>query len=318
MGAICKIAAGASLLLLWSCASQNSTHATRLSLPADVPLNVAVGREPFLIQLHLENGEDLPFWVDTGSPETILDRSLEGKLGNRIGTTKLQYGWKSNGNPTAGIYAAPKLYLGNVQLKTGQRIWTDDLTRLWPYHGMLGILGMDCLQNYCLQLDFQSKTMRFLDPDETPKWGKAFPLVLSRGDVSTRMDFFGRKDEQFCLDTADYLDGALSSALFSIGLQKQRKVWVFQSNEHDKPVDRGAYFDKCEFNNLIYTNMVFRDCSIGATENRNILGLSFFARHLATFNFPKRVMYLKQSCVGPFVGNSKSTNSNGDSAKLQH
>jgi hypothetical protein len=57
-------------------------------LPADVTTVKDAGRGNWLIvTLRLENGEKLPFMVDTGCPITGLDKSLEPKLGTCLGTT---------------------------------------------------------------------------------------------------------------------------------------------------------------------------------------------------------------------------------------
>ncbi len=306
------LAASACLMILWSC----STHSpTRPTLPAEVALTAKVGREPVFLKLRLETGEELQFMLDTGSPSTTLDKSLESKLGKRIGSKKVRYGWKVYGAPMNGVYAAPKLYLGNTPLQTGAWVYTDDLTRLWPGRPMMGILGMDCLRNYCLQFDFPARKLRFLDPDhlQLGNLGKAFPLTLVSGDVTTRMDFFGQKNVCFHLDSADWADGALKSDLFALAIQKQEFAWIGQwkdTNNPQGPLLRQAYLPGIALNHETYTNLVFRDCSIGATQCRNILGLAFFARNLTTLNFPKRTMYLKQTSVGPFINENKSTNVN--------
>ena len=43
----------------------------------------------------------------------------------------------------------------------------------------MGILGIDVLEHYCIQLDFAAGKMRFLDDQHADKsaWGKAFPIV---------------------------------------------------------------------------------------------------------------------------------------------
>ena len=40
----------------------------------------------------------------------------------------------------------------------------------------------------------------------------------------------------------------------------------------------------------------------------NLIGLQFLARHLVTFNFPKRIMYLKRTSVGPLAVEDNSGN----------
>src|SRR6202007_2461862 len=113
------------------------------------------------VALRLESGEELPFAVDTGAPITVFDKSLEPKLGKRLGTMPII--WASGDKQKSGIYATPKLYLGGVPLKPASYVFP---CRIKP--GIyatpkrpLNVLGMDCLRHYCLQLDFEAGKMRF-------------------------------------------------------------------------------------------------------------------------------------------------------------
>ena len=73
-----------SLLLLCSCAVENSIHPR---LPATVTMNKDAGRSQLIfVALQLEDGQELPCEVDTGCFNTILDQSLEPKLGKRCDT----------------------------------------------------------------------------------------------------------------------------------------------------------------------------------------------------------------------------------------
>src|SRR5580698_9557465 len=102
------------LLLLWSSAIADSIVPPP---PADVTLNKKAGRGGWLIvKVRVESGEELPFVVDTGSPITLLDPSLTSKLGKRLVLTT--GGSPAGGKQASGIYAAPKLFLGDVELKT--------------------------------------------------------------------------------------------------------------------------------------------------------------------------------------------------------
>ncbi len=92
------------LVVLCSRAPQSVVAST---LPADVPINPEAGRGgPLVVPVRLENGEELPFFVDTGTSSTFLDKSLEPKLGKPIDTATFQsWGRKMKVN----VYAAPKL-----------------------------------------------------------------------------------------------------------------------------------------------------------------------------------------------------------------
>ncbi len=73
-----------SLLLL---CPQGKAGSIQTPLPADVAINKAAGRGGHvLVTLRVGTGEELPFLVDTGTTMTILNKSLEPKLGQQLGT----------------------------------------------------------------------------------------------------------------------------------------------------------------------------------------------------------------------------------------
>jgi hypothetical protein len=295
---VCAIGTILSLLFLCSCATKNSVS---LQLPADASINPEAGRGGWLlIKLKSDSGEELSFVVDTGAPQTILDRSFEPALGKRLGMKKLRYGFYQT--TSGGIYAAPRLYLGNTQLLTGDRILTDDLHRkISP--GIAGILGMDCLRHYCVQIDFDSRRVRFLDPDRpgNEEWGKAFPLTILFGCVFTRMDFFGRGSVYARLDTGFIggVDVSVSPRQFRKEVKRQTPVMMVTSQGQTKETECVGCFEKGIFGGETYTNLAMAEWSSMPLSARTLICLQFLARHRVTFNFPKRTMYLKQESVGP-------------------
>jgi hypothetical protein len=57
---------------------------------------------------------------------------------------------------------------------------------------------------------------------------------------------------------------------------------------------------ECVWDGRYYTNL---DVDVGI----NAIGLRFLARHLVTFDFPNRTMYLKQTSTGPFLDEGFTT-----------
>ena len=121
----------------------------------------------------------------------------------------------------ADVYAAPKLYSGNTRLITGDVVATHDFKPISSLAGrqILGCLGMDCLQHYCIQIDFEAGKMRFLNDELSNRetWGKAFPLTaLSRRDARpcVRGNLFGATDSRSQIDTGDHGDGWLRPKIF--------------------------------------------------------------------------------------------------------
>ena len=257
-------------------------------------INQDAGRGNLLfVTLRLDDGENLPFVVDTGTEGTLLDNSLEPQLGRRLGTVKANI-WGDISD--AGMYAAPRLYLGNTPLITGGHVFTRDFKQLssQTVRPVMGILGMDCLGHYCIQLDFEAGKMRFLDPDQrdAAKLGKAFPLTFSANrPIIHSGSLTGGEGTHLLVDSGYRNDGALEPELF------QREVLEHRLQAEGDAVNGHSgrvWFSKSVWNGETFTNLL-----LGA--NANVIGLRFLARHLVTFDFPKRTMYLTQTSVGPLV-----------------
>jgi hypothetical protein len=291
---------GLLALGLCSCATP---EAVRPPLPGEAGFNPGAGRgDHLLLTLQGEDGQDLLFVVDNGCDRTILDRSLEPKLGKRLHRSFIWYGYL--GPATAGVYHAPALYLNHTRLLTDDKIYTDDLQFLaGPGRRLSGILGLDCLKHYCVQLDFQADKIRFMDPDTPPSdaWGKAFPLITSWGEVATHADFFGGHNASLRLDTGDWTDGVLNVGLFRRELREQaRSNATNRSNAALGTLEHPVLFGQGSFGGDTYTNLAWHKCPPGLwLGQENILGLRFLARHLVTLNFPKRTLYLQRQSAGP-------------------
>jgi hypothetical protein len=251
-------------------------------LPGDVTINPNAGRGNFLfVTVRLADGESLPFIVDTGASSTIFAKSLEPKLGKRLGTDVA----RAYGNNEAGNYAAPKIYLDGVALITDSNVSTLDLKLLEQDadRHIMGIIGFDCLSNYCIQLDFDAGKMRFLDSRhlDTNKLGKAFPITIGGDDRLPYIHHVGLAGGSVTncqIDTGTSYDG-----------------WV------DKSAFAGNHLPESHWDGGTYTNL---NVSFGPADN--VLGLAFLARHLVTFDFRNHMLYLKQTSVGPLNLANKS------------
>ncbi|HXR04349.1 MAG TPA: retropepsin-like aspartic protease [Verrucomicrobiae bacterium] len=276
--------------------------------PADVAMNPEAGRGGLLlVKLRLADGEVLPLILDTGSPGMLLDKSLIPKLGKKLDTMPVH---SFDTHQDAGVYAAPKVYLGDVQLVTGNKVVVVDLPKLSPYlkPPIKGILGMDCLQHYCLQLDFQSGTIHFLDPArlDTTRLGNRYHLTFiskpEHGGVPViwHAGLLGGSATNTVLDIGNNSDGMApgrairqnARGSYSGGLIKRSKHFLAVEGWVNHPV--GSL--KCDWDGNTYTNIAV---GRGPRDYPNWIGLRFLARHLVTFDFPNATMYLKQTSSGP-------------------
>ncbi len=245
------------------------------------------------------------FGVDTGGPATLMDKSLEPRLGKPLARAKFSF---AQSGPRKGrVYRAPGLYLGNTRILTGKWVVTDDLSDV-SFRPLSGILGMDCLRHYCIQLDFAANKLRFLDPDqsENEELGKAFPLTFSQGSIFPFVseNLLGAKGGNSLIDTGDYSDGGLAATLFQRALDEETAVSTKEFETSTGQAVREVSFRTSVFGGETYSDLALREHASGT----NGVGLRFLARHLVTLNSPKRTMYLQRKSVGPLAEGSSSTN----------
>lgn len=282
-------AAGLIIALVVSCCCM-ARSAISGALPAEVPINAEAGRGGLLIvPLRLESGEELPFILDTGSG-TCFDKSFAPGLGKAVGTETVQsWGVKTKVN----VYATPKLYLGGAALFTQPQVVTYDLARFSRALGVpiKGMLGIDCLRHYCIQLDFAAGKMRFLDDERSGRegWGKAFPIVpLNSNDdrPAVSQNLYGSQGPHSLIDSGYDCDGWLMPKFF--------QQWTNEAVVLAKGQVRSPYG---LFGGEKYSFMSLR---VEDVESDGI-GLRFLARHLVTLDFPKNTMYLLRQSMGPLT-----------------
>lgn len=306
--------AGQIILSLLLIGSRARAEPMGSPLPADVTMNKVAGKGGLLtVKVRLESGEEWPFVVDTGSPDTVLDKSFQPKLGKclSLGTLSL-WGFSEQ---RSGLYAAPKLYLGNVPLRTGGLAALYDFKKassFFSHGGIRGILGMDCLSNYCLQLDFEAGKMRFLDSHNlnATGLGKPYPLKFSTNDwisgipMIQKVGLLGGAATNTEIDTGENLDGSAegkairqhAAGSYSGGLIKRFKHFLAVKGI----ANRAVVLQGCVWEGNTYTNIgIDRRWHDLPNEFGNSIGLSFLARHLVTLDFPNQVMYLRKTRVGP-------------------
>jgi len=260
-------------------------------------MNKDAGRGDWLIvTLRLESGEKLPFVVDTGCPVTTFDKSLEAKLGKRLGTVTV---WRFGVGIKTEIYAAPKLYLRNaLPMMTGTNVGACDFKQLCPSEGghIMGILGMDVLEHYCIQLDFKRGEIHFLDDERAQKkdWGQPFPLTnIGDGCFSVAENLAHAKGPCSLIDTGCSYGGWLVAKLFQ---QWTNQATPLAHGETRAPngVLGGETYHDLELHGL--------DEGLNAEDSRlklNGIGLRVLAQNLVTLDFPKRTMYLKRTSDWP-------------------
>jgi hypothetical protein len=257
-------------------------------------MNKDAGRSQLLfVTLQLEDGQELPCEVDTGCFNTILDQSLEPKLGKRCDTGSIS---AMGAIHEVGIYKTPKLYLGGALLQhTGTNVGTCDFKWLSTLLGrpVMGVLGMDVMEQYCVQLDFASHRIRFLDPD-TPAKGLGQPFVLTgppEEGIYISNNLVGNKGSGSLtlIDLGCLGDGWLVPELFEQWTNQALPLMAGQVHQPEARLGGEIYPQ-------VWLNRG-RPWELGEPEHNGI-GILFLARHLVTLDFPRHTLYLKRTSTG--------------------
>jgi hypothetical protein len=302
------LATALGLLFLCSCAAPPSgpplivplSHIRAVKLPGSVSMNKDAGRGNWIfVTVRLQDGEALPFVLDTGAFSSLLDKSLEPKLGPRLDSGTLRvFGTAHRMNQ----YEAPALYVGRTPLMmTGPYIFTDNLKSLSNYAGqpVMGMIGMDILAHYCVQFDFVANKVRFLDdrsPD-TNAWGTPFPLTdVGDGCFAINPNLTGAAGPGSLIDAGCTYDGWLIPDMFH--------QWT---NRAAPPLTGQVHFPRAILNGYVYTdvNLVGLKAKLFSSGDPHLklngIGLTFLSRNLVTLDFPHRILYIKPVSQGPFV-----------------
>ena len=127
--------------------------------------------------------------------------------------------------------------------------------------------------------------------------GKPFPLTYSSEGQSDNhfirsfirhAGLLGGKRMDSLIDTGCNYDGRVEKGVIKGHYWARLVHFIIRS--------RAIRLPECVWDGKTYTHL-----RVEAGPNPNLLGLRFLARHLVTFDFPNRTLYLKQISVGPLV-----------------
>lgn len=277
-------------LCFTSCATYPSAERNK-AIEADMNSDAGAGG---LLEVTLKvKGEELLFAIDTGTPMTVFDNSLTPLLDSPTQPASVTlWDQKLEGN----VHPAPEIYLGPSRLISGPSVVTTDFKRssIWSDRPIVGILGMDCLRNYSLILDFKKRKINLKEGAVESAAGVEIGLkdlgdgcyVVSGGLDGSTVDSL--------IDTGYDMDGWLVADLFETWAAKGE--WQRNSQEYSGT----GFFNGRRWDGILLIGRTSKADEGGRLHTKvNGIGLRFFARHLVTFSFPSKKMYLQQISPTP-------------------
>jgi hypothetical protein len=246
--------------------------------------------EPILLPVKWKN-LDKYFLVDTGASITTVDETMFGDLK----PTGHKYSIVSGSGKEVVLptFEPPDLKIGPIDVcKNGPVLRTDlAAERILTGFPIVGIIGIDALQDYIVQIDFDAKRFRLLSRKvvHSAEWGVELPLEFEFGAPQVRLSIFGR-NELFLIDTGCLGDGMLRQKLFDQAAATTQKVVVRTSAS-------AAGFGDCklvrmpmiEVGGQKYSDLAFNNTQLAYS----VLGSTFAFRNLVTLDLVGKRLYLK-------------------------
>ncbi len=232
------------------------------------------------------------FVLDTGSSYTVFEASFRHELGTATGIVETQTAANSI---IVELFDAPEAFLGPLNLQDCGGVSCFDLKMLSSALGrpVAGIIGMNFLREYIVQIDFDEGMLSFIQPMGADKsdWGRALAMNCElAGCPRITGRILDRIDVDFLIDSGANASGYLEHKIFrkiltEIG-SKTSNVLVQTASGIQQL--RETRIEEFSVGLLKYQDLIFSE----SKESR--LGLSFLTRHIVTFDFPNSKIYFKK------------------------
>ena len=241
-------------------------------------------------------GKIYPFVVDTGATGTVFDASIP--LGQPIDVVTFD---GSEGRGELKLYQPPEARVGRTPLGPLDAVGSMDLESWRQVSGLptRGVLGMDFLGRYVVHIDIDQGQLLLLK--SAPKGaGDELPIVWDTGGhPSIWAEIVPGERSRFIIDTGSVgLDSGSIGVLESASVVRKgrfreigKALVESMSGTNSRRLIKGG---DIRIGDFAVHSPIFME-SFGLTPNK--LGLRFWSRFAATFDFPERKVYLRKSCA---------------------
>jgi hypothetical protein len=129
------------------------------TVPQEIPFDFKT-RQP-IVQARVNGSPPVPFLVDTGASIHLVDDRIAAAAGLAPGTA-----WKMYGGGEAGVDAR---FAGPLTLETNGVVWEGQRAAIAPIgypdkKHFAGFIGAPVLMRYAVQIDYEQRVIRLLDP----------------------------------------------------------------------------------------------------------------------------------------------------------
>jgi hypothetical protein len=193
------------------------------------------------------------------------------------------------------LFDAPEAFLGPLNLRDCGQVICVDIGMVSLISGLKisGVLGMNFLKEYVVQIDFDKGKLLFIQPTDSPDPGWGEELVISYCSLGAPYitgTVIGNVDVDFLIDTGLTYTGDLETKIFKEVL-KDRVTKTSEDTIHVA----GNLIQEISFrtDDLSVGSFQYKGLILNVS-NASRLGLGFLSRHIVTFDFPNSRIYFKK------------------------
>lgn len=254
----------------------------------DALFEASVGTEGRPLYLSaVVHGQQVRLLLDTGCSQSGLDSRFRSLLTAKGGVIPVE---TPAGTMMVDVFKCPSIVFGSLAVAAEGPIFCSDFTTTSRVAGeeFDGVLGMDILSQFIVQIDFDSGKVRFLDKLPTDQWlGSAIPIWygacnrpqirVGYGDASHRL-IIATGSTNTCLVDEDF-DLLAQAGTLQTGVT--HSITTASGQVRTRPG-------------------LLRELSVGPFKHVDVLcdrgrlgllGLRYLARFRVTFDFPSRTAY---------------------------
>jgi hypothetical protein len=230
--------------------------------------------------------------VDTGASLSGFDESLKPVLGQPRGHRKLK---TPGGSTRVEEFDWPDAKLRDQPLATDRRIVVVDLAEIRQATNdrIYGVIGMDVLRKYRLQIDFDAGWLRFLEslPANTGKLGERIPMEFTDEGAPYFVGSLGdQASDRFLIDTGTQ-GNSLEATVFD---ELREQDFVQPERGFANVTLAGELRGRRGKLDRLTVGPFTREGLRVSRINFSSVGLHYLSRFRITFDFPGRCAYLQK------------------------
>ena len=286
-------ALAAGLLLTFAVITADPQVSVAQTSPSPLHGEFTIGKNGRLILLPVRIGErDVLCMLDTGASLSAFDMTLRAHLGKHRESRLLD---TPGARKRVETFDWPSVKLGDQTLSSSKPVAGIDLEvlRQASNEQIFGVIGMDVVGASRVQIDFDRGILRFLPhlPRSRDQLGERIPIRFSE-DGTPRLagSIAEKRMEQFLIDTGtqgNSLAPEVFDELIEEGHLQLGSTFASVTIAGSTSGERGL-LDSVTVGPFTHARLRFSRVRMSS------LGLRYFSRFRATFDFPGECLYLQK------------------------